>query len=418
MESLVRLKGFEKLTGLNDALALLKSKVGVTVLGIEELPLKRALGRVLAEDAKAGRDSPPFDRSVMDGYAVRSEDTLEASPFNPKRLKLTPSERVGRGEARVIWTGNPLPEGADAVVRIENTRKEGEIVEVLSPVTPGRDVSKRGEDVRRGEIAIKKGTRLTPQHLGLLASLGIRRVKVARKPVVAILSTGDEIVALEDEPGPSQVIDSNKVILSAMCLELETEPVDLGIARDDPEEIEKLLSQGLEKADVVITSGGTSVGLRDLVSEVISKFGEPGIIFHGVAIRPAMPTAFAIVKEKPVFALSGNPVAAMIGFEVFVRPTLLRLQGVEREPRPTVSAKLTRRVASTLGSCSYLRVLVFTRNGELYAEPVKVMGSGIIRTMTKANGYVVIPEDLGGFEEGETVKVHLFGPVEVLEEDV
>lgn len=415
---MVRLRGFEKLTGLNDALNLLKREVKVAVLGVEELPLKNALGRLLAEDVKAERDSPPFDRSVMDGYAVRSEDTLEASPFNPKKLKLTTSERVEKGEARVIWTGNPLPEGADAIVRIENTQRRGEVVEVLSPTTPGRDVSRKGEDVKRGEVAVKKGTRLTPQHLGLLASLGVRRVKVARRPKVAILSTGDEVVSLENEPKPGQIVDSNKLILSAMCIELGAEPIDLGIAKDDPEEIKERLSQGLENADVTVTSGGTSVGLHDLIPEVINQLGEPGILIHGVAIRPAMPTAFAIIKEKPVFALSGNPVAAMIGFELFVRPTLLRLQGVKDESRPIVLAKLTRRVASILGSRSYLRVLTFEKDGEFYAEPLKVTGSGIIRTMTKANGYVVIPEDLGGLEEGETVKVHLFGYVEVLDGDV
>ena len=194
-------------------------------------------------------------------------------------------------------------------------------------------------------------------------------------------------------------------------MELGAHPINLGIARDDLEEIKQKLREGLRVADVVITTGGTSVGVSDLVPSAVSQLGSPGVIVHGVAIRPGMPTGLAILNGKPVAMLSGNPVAAMVGFEAFVRPILLSLMGVGAEPRPLLRARITRRVASALGRRVYLRVWAFRRGDEFFAEPVRVTGSGVITTMTKANGFVIIPEDVGGLEEGELVTVHLFDTV-------
>ncbi|NIU38587.1 molybdopterin molybdenumtransferase MoeA [Candidatus Bathyarchaeota archaeon] len=408
---MARLKGFEKLTNIDEALSILLKKLKPERLESEQISIHTASGRVTAEDFQAKNDLPPFDRSAVDGYAVKAQDTFGASQFNPKTLKLTENEGVREGEARQIWTGNPLPRGADAVIMLEYTKRITEKIEVGITVTPGGNVSKKGEDVQRGEVAIRAGTRLKPHHLGLFAALGATRVDVVKKPKVAILSTGNELVELGHKPKPSQIVETNRLILSSMCQELGAEPLDLGIAKDDLKEISAKIREGLERADVVITTGGTSVGYPDLVPMAVNQIGTPGVIVHGVAMRPGMPTALASLQGKPVFILSGNPVAAMIGFEVFARPLLLELLGVEREPRPTLKARLTRRVASALGRRVFLRVRVFERNGEFFAEPVRIKGAGVLSTMTKANGYVKIPENREGLEEGESVIVHLFDKI-------
>jgi len=409
---LARLKGFEKLTNVDEAFSTLLKKLKPERLGSERIPIRVVLGRATAEDVVAEKDLPPYDRSEVDGYAVRAQDTFEASQFSPKTLRLTKNREVRENEARQIWTGNPLPKGADAVVMLEYTKRIQDKIEVGIAVTPGGNVSKRGEDVQRGEIAIKAGTRLKPHHVGLLAALGATHVNVVKKPKVAILSTGNELVELGRKAKPNQIVDSNKLIFCSMCQELGAESLDLGIAKDDLGEISIKIREGLQRVDVVITTGGTSVGYPDLVPAAVNQIGAPGVIVHGIAMRPGMPTALAVLQGKPVFILSGNPVAAMMGFEVFARPLILRLLGVESELRPVLKAKLTRKVASVLGRRVFLRVTVFERNSEFFAEPVRIKGAGVLSTMTKANGYVTIPENREALEEGESVIVHLFDKIE------
>ena len=407
----MRLKGFEKLTNVDLALSSFLEQLKPERLDSERISIHAALGRVTAEDTRAKYHLPPFDRSAVDGYALKAKDTFGVSAFNPKIFKLT-ENKVRENEAREIWTGNPVPEGADSVVMLEYTERLENKIEVGMAVTPGENVSKRGEDVTKGGVAIKAGTRLSPHHLGLLAALGETHVDVVRKPRVAILSTGNELVELGHKLESGQIVETNQLIFSSMCRELGAEPLELGIAKDDLREITAKIKEGLDKADVIITTGGTSVGYPDLVPTAVNQLGKPGVIVHGVAMRPGMPTALAILKGKPIFILSGNPVAATIGFEVFVRPLLLRLLGIKRESRPIIKAKLTRRVAAALGRRVFLRVRVFERNGSFFAEPVRVKGSGVLTTMTKANGYVIIPENREGLEEGESVMVHLFYSIE------
>lgn len=406
---MVRLKGFEKLTPVGEALEVFLDTLKLKRLKAVNLAVEDTLRRVTAVDIAAPTDMPPFDRSAVDGYAVRAQDTFEASQFKPKILRLTEEDFVGLGEAKHVWTGNALPKGADAVVMLEHAKEVKDRIEVLLAVTPGGNVSKKSEDVRKGEIAVESGTRLQPHHLGLLAGLGITHAKVVKKPKVALLSTGSELVALGQKLKPNQIIDSNKLILTSLCTELGAEPVNLGIAKDNIRDIIAKIQEAAEQADVIIITGGTSVGVADLVPLAINKIGKLGIIVHGVAMRPAMPTALAIVKGKPVFVLSGYPVAAIFGFEVFARPVILRLMGMESDPRPILKARLTRSVAGVLGRRVYLRVYAFKdEEGEFRAEPIRTKGSGLLTSMTKANGYVIIPEDREGVEEGETVVVHLF----------
>jgi molybdopterin molybdotransferase len=416
---LVRLKGFQKLATIEEAKRLFFNSLKIGHTKTVAVPVQDALNRVLAEDIIAEEDLPKFDRSAVDGYAVKAEDTFGASQFKPKTLKLTSASEVKRGEAKHVWTGTPIPKGADAVLMLENVKLIGEgEIEVWIAVTPGENVSRRGEDVAKGTIAIKAGTRLKPHHLGLIAALGKSKINVFEKPKVAILATGNELVEVGEKPREDQIYEVNRFVLSSLCREIGAEPVDLGIAKDNVEEISEKLKHGLEKADIILTTGGTSVGASDLVPTAINRLGEPGVLIHGVAMRPAMPTALAILGDKPIIVLSGNPVAAFFGFEVFARPLILKMLGIESESRPVVAAKLTRRTSTALGRKTFVRVHVFQKNGEFYAEPISTRGSGIISTLTRANGYVVVPENREGLEEGETVQVHLFDTLEVFGENV
>jgi len=409
---LARLKGFQKLTLIDEALQkwlnILQIKPRETTV-----PLSEALHRVLAAGLTAKEDLPRFDKSAVDGYALKAEDTTGASQFKPVPFQITEAEEVGAKQARQIWTGNPLPKGANAVVMIEHTRKSDGRLEVSVQLAAGGNVSKKGEDVKQGENILEAGTRLNPYHLALLAAMGNNSVKVAEKPRVAILATGNELAEAGSKPVGSKIFDSNRVMLAAMCRELGAEPVDLGIAKDDLAEIGEKLKMGLRSCDVVITTGGTSVGGLDLVPDVVNNSGKPGVVVHGVALRPAMPTAVAALDGKPVMILSGNPVAAVIGFEVFARPLICKMLGMKQtEPRPTLNAVMTRKVAAALGRRTFVRVRVTRRNGEFLSEPVSARGSGAISTMTRGNGFVIVPENREGVAEGEVVTVHLFGEME------
>jgi len=410
-EELARLKGFEKLTNVDEALSLFLKVLKPKKLNSVSLSIEEALGRVAAKNIIAPHDLPAFARSAVDGYAVRAQDTSEASQFKPKLLQLTNEDTVGEGKAKQVWTGNPLPSGADAVIMLEHTRKVKKSIDVLSALTPGENVSIKGEDVRKGEVVVEKGKRLQAHHVGLLAALGMSHVEVVDKPKVAILSTGNELVELGKKSKPHQIIDSNRYVISGLAKELGAQPVALGIAADKEALITAKIVEGLHKADVVVTTGGTSVGVHDLVPMIIDKLGKPGVVVHGVALRPGMPTALAVLKGKPVFVLSGYPVAATVGFEVFARPVILKLLGVEREPRPMLKAKLTKRVSGALGRRVYLRVHVYQRGDGFFADPLRTKGSGLLTSMTRANGYVIIPEDREGLDQDETVVVQLFAPI-------
>jgi molybdopterin molybdotransferase len=319
------LKGFQKLTSTDDAL-----QTWLKILQIKKpkevtVALHKALNRVLAEDIIAEEDLPRFDKSAVDGYALKSEHATGASQFKPALFQLISSDVVSAMQAKQVWTGNPIPKGADAVVMLENTQKHDGKIEVWIQLAPGENVSKKGEDVQKGENVVKAGTRLKPYHLALLAALGNSEVKVAEKPKIAILATGNELAEVGSKLAKNQIFESNKIMISAMCRELDAEPVDLSIAKDDLKEITEKLKTALLNADAVITTGGTSVGAPDLVPDAVNKTGKPGVVVHGVAMRPAMPTALAVLEGKPVMILSGNPVAAIIGFEVFARPLICKM---------------------------------------------------------------------------------------------
>jgi molybdopterin molybdotransferase len=403
------LKGFQELTPVDEALQTFLAAFGSKPLKTVRISLGSALNRVLAEKIVAEVNLPRFDRSAVDGYAVKAEETFGATQSKPKIMRLTNRDVIGHNETKQVWTGNRVPKNADAVVMLENILQDKNQVQVWNPVTPGENVSKMGEDVSEGEVVVKVGTRLGPHHLGLIGALGASEVEVFEKPKIAILATGNELVEIGHQLHEGQIYDVNRLVLSGLCLDLGADTLDLGIARDDVGEISEKLRLGLENADALITSGGTSVGGSDVVPEAVDNIGKPGVIVHGMAMRPAMPTALAMIDGTPVLVLSGNPVAAMIGFEVFARPMISKMLGMKRlETRFEVQAKVTRRIATALGRKSYVRVRVSWRGGELRAEPISARGSSVISTMTKANGYIVVPENREGLEEGELVTVRMF----------
>ncbi len=411
---MARLKGFQKLVSVDHALKSFLSQVDFepkrTVLRLES-----SLNRVLAEDIVANTDLPRDDRSTVDGYAVDAGETEEASQVKPRIVDLTSQKSIGKRQAKQVWTGNTLPKGANAVVMLENTKIVGNKVEVWIQATEWENVSRKGEEIRAGKIAVLRGRRLRPQHLGFIASFGIAEIQVFEKPKIAVLGTGNELAELGQRLRENQIYDSNRLVLSSLCSEMGAETVDLGLAEDRVDEISEKLKIGFERADAVITSGGTSVGGPDLVPEAVNSLGRPGVVVHGVAMRPGMPTGLGIVKGKPILMLPGNPAAALLGFEVFGRPLVSKLLGLNSpESRPILKAKITKRITTTLGRKNLVRVKVVQSRGELLAQPISARGSGLISTVTRSNGYVMTPQNSEGLEEGDLVSVNMFDDVEVI----
>ena len=414
----IRERGFKRLVKVSDALNMLLSKVSRKD-AIERVSLLDAIGRVLAEDIVAEEDIPCFNRSAVDGYAVRSRDTFGASHVNPVKLKVvgrvdvgeTPSISVSEGEAVEIATGAVIPDGADAVVMYEDVKAVDGEIDVFKPVTPLENVSLKGEDVKKGEVVARKGLILRPWDIGVLASLNIPYVNVVAKVKVAVFSTGNELVEVGERPPPGKLVNSTKSLVLAAVKELGCETLDLGLVPDDVEKIVERMREGVNVADVLITTGGTSIGKRDYVREALEKAGG-SILAHGIAMKPGKPTGLGLLEGKPVIMLSGYPVAALVGFEAFIKPLIYHMLGAQEQPRAVIKARLTRRVASTPGTRSYLRVFVEKRGDVFYAEPLRLTGSGVLSSVVKANGIVIIPEHRDGFDEGEEVYVQLIRPVE------
>lgn len=381
----------------------------------ERVQLLAALGRVGAEDVTAPRDHPPWDNTAVDGFAVRAADTAGAGPERPAVLKVIetvpagrlPTRSVGAGQATRIMTGAPMPEGADAVVMVEDTAARGEQVAVHAAAEPRENVRPRGEDVRAGQVVIHSGTLLRPAELGMLASFGRSQVRVTRRPRVGILSTGDELAEIDEPVTPERIVNVNSWALAAQVREAGAEPVVLGIAPDRPEAIRSAIAEGLS-TDVLLISGGVSMGDYDFVKDVLSELGG-GLAFWQVRIKPARPLAFGTVGQVPAFGLPGNPVSSMVSFEVFVRPFLRRAMGHRELERPVVKAVLTERVRKAPGRRFFLRAVVSPDGaGGYQARTTGPQGSGVLTSMVLANGIMDLPEPLEGpLEPGETVSVRL-----------
>ncbi|MGC4116624.1 MAG: molybdopterin-binding protein [Myxococcales bacterium] len=380
----------------------------------ERVGLAHARGRVLGADAKAPEPLPAFDRALMDGYAVRAQETFGAAETSPAYLSLAgrismgvpPTGPLPEGASFEISTGGAMPEGADAVAMIEHCRETGSgQVEVGKAVAPLENVLKAGEDVAAGSLLVAKGRRLRPQDVLALAAVGVDAVEVYRSPRVAVLSTGDELVPADRKPGPGQVRDANGWALAAQIEDAGAIPVLLGICRDEPERLESAIRDALAKADAVFVSGGSSQGARDSTADVLARFGPPGVMAHGIAVAPGKPTILAAAGEKPLIGLPGHPVSSLVIARLFMNP-LLRALGGETGPRePFVGrakARLSRSVASKPGREDWVRVAL--RDG--VAEPL-LKGSGAISTALRADGLVCIPLDAEGLAAGSEVEVAL-----------
>jgi molybdopterin molybdotransferase len=401
--------------------ALEKVLEHIDVLEAEERPILDCLGQVLAEDVFSTINIPPLDNSAMDGYAVRSVDTRGASRKSPRLLRVIDTiaagavsqSRVGPGTAIRIMTGAPVPEGADGVVRFEDTdesERQGVPAEigVLVEVAPGAEIRRAGEDVTAGALVLGKGTALRAAEIGVLASLGCRTLRVIRRPVVAVLATGDEIVDINQPLSGGKIYNSNSYSLAALIQHYGAVARILGIASDSEDSLMDKLSAGRE-ADIVITSGGVSLGDYDVVREVLVKQGE--IVFWRVREKPGKPVVFGLLKGRgkakniPFFGLAGNPVSAIINFELFVRPAILKMMGRKNLAKPTVRAVVEDAIENTDGRRVFTRVMVEKRGGGYFARLTGPQGSGILTSMALANGLAIVPEDKPGVKPGEVVEV-------------
>ncbi|MGB7000899.1 MAG: gephyrin-like molybdotransferase Glp [Halobacteriota archaeon] len=368
---------------------------------LEELGFADALNRVLAEDVHSPIDSPPFDRAAMDGYAIRGEDSFGASPNKAVRLRiLNKGVEIGAGECFPIQTGMPVPKGSNAVVMLEYTKERGSDLDIFRPVTPGKNVSFIAEDVKKGDVVLKEGRVLRAHDLGMLASIFKSTVRVYKRAKLGIISTGDELLD-PSVAGGSGIADVNSYVLAALTKKI-ADTRRIGIVSDDYESIKSAISSGLDECDGLLTTGGSSVGNRDFLADAVSDLGV--IKFHGVAIRPGEPTGFGIIKDKPVFVLPGYPVAAISAFEMLVRPFLYAMHGVKEE-RAKIFAIASKKIPSAVGRTDFVRVKLTCSEKECYVEPIRVSGSGILSSMTKSNGFIVIEENKEGIEEGERVAV-------------
>jgi len=372
---------------------------------VEEIPLEKAYQRVIAQEIISNLNSPPFDRSAMDGYAILAENSFSHSETNPFHLKVV--DRIGAGEksnlklksgeAIKIATGAPIPAGANAVVMEEYTHEEDDTLEVLTSVVPGENVSPAGEDFNKGDLVLKKGKLLGPAELAIIASAGFSKVKIFKKPKIAVLITGSELVMPKNILEGAEVINSNHFTIKSMVESCLAIPKMLH-SIDSAELVEEIFEKLLDEYDALITTGGTAISKGDVVVDVAEKLGDVPI--HGVSLRPGKPFGFAQIHGKPVFMLSGFPVAAMVQFDVFVRQALFKMQGLTFKPL-LVQKKATRKIPSTLGRIDYIRAKI---EGQM-VRPLKIKGSGIIKSMVESDSYIIIPENLEGIEKGAECEV-------------
>ena len=385
----------------------------------ETVPLLESLGRVLAEDVYADVDIPPLSNTAMDGYALRAADTAGASGAAPVELRIVADLAAGYvsevlvvpGTAIRIMTGAPIPGGADAVLPFEDAERNGKVVRIVRPVQLKANVRDAGEDVQKGELVLHQGRRIRPQDVGMLATVGRRQVQVTRRPRVAILATGDEVVEVDAPLGPGKIRNSNSYSNAAQVLATGGVPVLLGIAHDQVEDLTAKIRQGLaQKVDLFLTSGGVSVGDFDVVKQVLAAEGE--MTFWRVRMKPGKPLAFGRIGGVPLLGLPGNPVSAMVSFELFARAAILKMLGQRNGERPSVEAALVDGMKSKDGRRHFVRVRVEEKDGAYQARLTGDQGSGRLSTMVEANGLPIIPE------EGSSAPPGSKGRVMMLEGDL
>jgi len=410
---------FRKLVSVDEAKKTLARNFTPKPVGSEVVTLSEAYDRVVASDVVSPHDIPPFTRSTVDGYAVKASDTFGAEENSPVILTLggrvsigeAPKVRVQKGTLAEIVTGAPIPEGADAVVMVEYTERKGDSVLVRQAVSHNENVMRAGSDIRKGETILERGAALSPYEIGALAAIGSIRVEVYKRPKVAIFSTGAEVI----EPGKlltlGKIFDINAHALSAAVQECGCEPLNMGIVQDEPHQMQTAFKKALKTANVVITSGGVSVGPMDIIPKVLDTLGRPSVIVYGIAIRPGKPTTIAVVNDIPVFSLPGHPASSLMIFHLFVRPILICMAGRKEQEPAKVKAAVSERLFPSRGRRTYVTVtLRKDRGGKIVASPVSAGLSGAITTLSKADGFLIIHENQQFIEKGSLVDVELFKP--------
>jgi putative molybdopterin biosynthesis protein len=408
---------FRKLMTFDEAKNAISLHLKPKPLGEEELSLLEAYNRVLQGDIFSALDSPPFNRSTVDGYAVKAEDTYGAEENQPLTLNVKgvvnvgeqPRISVGKGEAAEIVTGAPIPDGADAVVMVEDTEKENDGLRVYKAVTKNENVMKKATDIKKGEAVLKARQVLGAPEIGVLAALGVTKVRVFRVPVVAVLSTGAEVTEPGKKLPPGKIYDINAYSLSAAVRESGGRSVYLGVVPDDSAELRKALEHALASADMVITSGGVSVGPKDLTPQIVDSLGKPGLFVSGIAVKPGKPTNIALIGKKPVFSLPGHPTSALLMFNLLASPVIRIMAGRPATEATMAKAKAGARMFSAKGRRTFVMVnLKRDKAKQLIADPVETGASGAITTLAKADGFVEIPENQQFIDADEEVTVALF----------
>jgi molybdopterin molybdotransferase len=384
----------------------------------ETIPSAQALNRTLSADITSPSDLPAFSRSTMDGYAVRADDTYGATPNMPAYLSVAgeihmgtvPTFKLEAAQAALIHTGGMLPENADAVIMVENTQtSRKDEIEIFNAVSIGENILNVGEDVTKDSEVIPNGSILRPQDIGALMALGITSVDVTVSPTVGLISTGDEVVHPDSNISPGQVRDINSYSLSALVQSAGGTPKRYGVIEDDLDTVQEAAETGSEECDILVIAAGSSVSARDITSDVINNLGEPGVLIHGIALKPGKPTILAVAKNKPIFGLPGNPVSAMVVARLLLVPTIKFLCGsnLDNQVSTVITAELTHNIPSIAGREDHVPVLVRTTEGKLFAEPV-FGKSNLIFTLVRSTGSVIVPINSNGFIQGSTVQVHLY----------
>ena len=407
---------FKELMTFDNAKKLLLAQLNPEPLGTEKIPLIDAYYRILGEDVITTINIPPFDRSTVDGYAVRADDTYGAEENKPTTLSIIGTINVGeppnieikKNKTVEIVTGAPIPEGADSVVMVENTQKQEDSLLIYRAVTRDENIMKKGTDLTKGEKILKAGQLLGAPEIGVLAAIGMDYVNVLKIPIVSVISTGAEITEPGKELGPGKIYDINAYSLSAAVKESGGKSICLGVIPDNEVALETALKDALVSSDIIVTSGGVSVGPKDYTPKIVNSLGKPGVIISGIAVKPGKPTTIAFIGKKPIFSLPGHPTSALLIFYLLVRPVIQRLAGTKIVSDKTVKANLTTKLFSAKGRKTFVTVsLSRDKNQKITALPIQTGASGAITTLSKADGFIEIPANQQFIDSNEEVTVTL-----------
>jgi molybdopterin molybdotransferase len=406
--------GFFKLTPLKDALEQLFSIIQLNQ--IEEIEINNVLNRILAEDIISEIDIPPFNRSAMDGYAIKAEDSFGASLKNPRQIRVVGSIEIGeysnlklnKGEAIRISTGALIPDGSDAVIKIEDTDIKEDMINLYTSIVPNKNISKKGEDIESGSLVLKSGIQLKAEHIALLTSLGLKKVKVRKKPKISIFASGDELLEPGSQLQPGKIYNSNTSMITALVELYGGVAIRAERVEDDKEAIKQKLFEAAGECEIIIFTGGTSVGTKDFLPEIVNESGK--ILTHGIAMKPGSPVLLGLLNDTLIFCLPGTPVAAYVSFLRISGPAIRKMMGCSvLDPRTEINATIDRDVPlSGLGYLHYLRVKIERKQNNFIAIPVKLRGSGVISSLTDSDGIVEIPPDQEGLKKGERIVVKLY----------